>query len=219
MTTTAVSRRRGRGLHPRRDPVQQFTGVKSRTLPEYLEANEVNAVLAAAPNPRAKLLILLQWRAGLRVSEALALEPGDLSLDADRPTLRVRSGKGGKARVVPVHPELQTALIAVLNYADVGRGRIVNASRSTAWRWGQSAAFRAEVYGTLPPCRRIGTHTFLSKSRGNVRLPVQHKCHSVRLGWYQMKTSRKLLVIVASGVSRPPGISWLCPCGFPFPAH
>ena len=160
MTTTTSIRRRGRGLHPRRDPVQQLTGAKRRTLPEYLEAGEVSAVLAAAPNPRAKLLILLQWRAGLRVSEALALEPGDLSLDADRPTLRVRSGKGGKARVVPVHPELQTALIAVLNYADVGRGRIVNASRSTAWRWVQSAAFRAEVYGTLPPGRRIGTHTF-----------------------------------------------------------
>ena len=160
MTTTTPIRRRGRGLHPHRDPVQQLTGVKRRSLPEYLEAGEVSAVIAAAPNPRAKLLILLQWRAGLRVSEALALEPGDLSLDADRPTLRVRSGKGGKARIVPVHPELQAALIAVLNYADVGRGRIVNASRSTAWRWVQSAAFRAEVYGTLPPGRHVGTHTF-----------------------------------------------------------
>ena len=159
MTTTSI-RRRGRGLHSRRDPVQQLTGVKRCTLPEYLEAGEVSAVIAAAPNPRAKLLILLQWRAGLRVSEALALEPGDLSLDADRPTLRVRSGKGGKARIVPVHPELQAALIAVLNYADVGRGRIVNACRSTAWRWVQSAAFRAEVYGTLPPGRHVGTHTF-----------------------------------------------------------
>ena len=160
MTTTTSIRRRGRGLHPHRDPVQQLTGVKRRSLPEYLEADEVSAVIAAAPNPRAKLLILLQWRAALRVSEALALEPGDLSLDADRPTLRVRLGKGGKARIVPVHPELQAALSAVLNYADVGRGRIVNASRSTAWRWVRTAAFRAEVYGELPPGRRIGTHAF-----------------------------------------------------------
>ena len=83
-----------------------------------------------------------------------------LSLAADRLTLRVRKGNGGKARAVPVYPELQTALIAVLNYADFGRGRIVNASRSTAWRWVQSAVFRAEVYGTLPPGLRIGTHTF-----------------------------------------------------------
>ena len=147
-------------MHPRRDPLQQVTGAKRRTLPEYLEATEVQAALAAAPNPRAKLLILLQWRAGLRVSEALALEPGDLSLDADQPTLWVRSGEGSKARIVPVHPELQAAPIAVLNYADVGRGRIVNASRSTAWRWVQSAAFRAEINGGLPFGRRVGTHTF-----------------------------------------------------------
>ena len=160
MTTTTLRTRRPRGIHPRRDPVRQLPGAKRRTLPEYLEASEVQAILYAAPNPRAKLLILLQWRAGLRVSEALALEPADLSLDTDRPTLRVRSGKGGKARVVPVHPELQAALIAVLNYAEVGRGRIINASRSTAWRWVKQAAFRAEVYGGLPPGRRVGTHTF-----------------------------------------------------------
>ena len=160
MTKTTPIRRRGRGLHPRRDPLQQLTGAKRRILPGYLEAAEVQAILDAAPNPRAKLLILLQWRAGLRVSEALALEPRDLSLNADRPTLRVRSGKGGKARVVPVHPELQAALIAVLNYADVGRGRIISASRSAAWRWVKQAAFQAEVYGTLPPGRRVGRHTF-----------------------------------------------------------
>ena len=39
--------------------------------------------------------------AGLRVSEALALEVADLSLDADLPTIRVRSGKVRKAKVVP----------------------------------------------------------------------------------------------------------------------
>ena len=38
---------------------------------------------------------MLQWRAGLRVSEALALERRDSNLETDRPTLRVRAGKGG----------------------------------------------------------------------------------------------------------------------------
>ena len=72
-TTTAIVRQ-GRGLHPRRAPVQQNSGSKGFTLPEYLEAHQVQAVLAAASNPRARLLMLLQWRAGLRVSEALSLE-------------------------------------------------------------------------------------------------------------------------------------------------
>jgi integrase len=151
-----------KGIHPRRAPVEQSPGRKgSITLPEYLEAQEVQAVLAVAPNPRARLLMLLQWRAGLRVSEALALQPADLSLDSDHPTIRVRHGKGGRSRIVPVHPELQNALVAVLQFADVARtGRIIGASRSTAWRWVQTAVERAVELGGILAGRRVGTHTF-----------------------------------------------------------
>ncbi len=157
-STTIV--RRGRGLHPRKPPVQQNSGGKGSTLPEYLEAHEVQAVLAAAPNPRARLLMLLQWRAGLRVSEALALEPADLSLDSHQPTIRVRQGKGGRSRIVPVHPELVNALAAVLQFSQIGRGRIIPVSRSTAWRWVQAAVDRAIELGALPDGKQVGTHTF-----------------------------------------------------------
>ncbi len=37
---------------------------------------------------------MIEWRACLRVSEILSLEVGDLSLDVELPTLRVRYGKG-----------------------------------------------------------------------------------------------------------------------------
>ena len=50
-------------------------------------------LITARPHVPAKLLILTQRRAGLRASEALALEPVGLSPDADQPTLRFRSGK------------------------------------------------------------------------------------------------------------------------------
>ena len=77
-----------------------------RKLPEYLEAHEVEAIIRATDNPRAKLLMLEQWRAGLRITEALALEVADLSLDAEPPTLRVRAGKDNRSRIVPMHREL-----------------------------------------------------------------------------------------------------------------
>ena len=83
-----------KGTHLQQRRVQQSPRKRSFTLPEYLEAHQVQAVISAAPNPRARLLMLLQWRAGLRVSEALALEVADLSLDSDQPTIRVREGKG-----------------------------------------------------------------------------------------------------------------------------
>ena len=115
-------------------------------------------MIAAAPDAPARLLMLLQWRSGLRVSEALALS--DLSLDTDQPTLRVRHGKGNRSRIVPVHPELQNALVAVLQFVGVGRGPIIDAHRSTAWRWVQEAVERAVTLGALPAGRHVGTHTF-----------------------------------------------------------
>ena len=159
MTTTAVSTRRARGIHPKGSKTQQSPRGKGSNLPEYLERPEIEAVIAAAPNPIAKLLMLEQWRAGLRVSEALALEKRDLFLDSDRPTLRVRRGKGNKARVVPLHPELQTALIAATSYGAVGQGRLIDVSRTTAWRWVQTSAQAAMDRGQLALGRRVGTHT------------------------------------------------------------
>ena len=103
--------------------------------------------------------MLTQWRAGLRVSEALALDVSDLSLDSDLPTIRVRSGKGRKARVVPVHPELAAAFRMALSYGNAREGRLIEAHRSTAWRWVQAAVERAERLGAIAPGRRVGTHT------------------------------------------------------------
>ena len=135
------------------------TPKRQKRIPEYLEADEVNAIIRAAPNPKAKLLMLEQWRAGLRVSEALDLEVRDLSLDTATPTLRVRSGKGGKTRLVPVHPELHGALGSALAYGDISQGRIIDAHPATAWRWVQAAMKRAEELGAIAPGKRVGTHT------------------------------------------------------------
>ena len=47
---------------------------------------------------RTRALIAILWRAGLRISEALALTESDL--DAKSGSVLVRSGKGGKRRIV-----------------------------------------------------------------------------------------------------------------------
>ena len=154
-TQTIARRRRPRGIHPKRTEKE----VATQKLPEYLEADEVGAIIRAADDPRARLLMLEQWRAGLRVSEALALEVLDLSLETTNPTLRVRSGKGKRTRVVPVHPELAAAFRMALSYGNVSEGRLIDVHRVTAWRWVQVALRRAEELGAITPGRRVGTHT------------------------------------------------------------
>ncbi len=67
--------------------------------PEPLSEAEVLRLLDACPrNPvgrRTRALIVLLWRSGLRIHEALLLEPRDL--DPDVGMVHVRRGKGGKA--------------------------------------------------------------------------------------------------------------------------
>ena len=157
-SSAAISRRRRpRGRYPRTP--DGVTPKRQKRIPEYLEPDEVNAIIRAAPNPKAKLLMLEQWRAGLRVSEALDLEVRDLSLDTATSALRVRSGKGGKTRLVPVHPDLHGVLSSALAYGDISQGRIVEAHQATTWRWVQAAVKRAKELGAIAPGKRVGTHT------------------------------------------------------------
>lgn len=87
---------------------------KGRKLPpEALTAAEVNGLLAECGSEcstglRNRALIVLLWRAGLRVSEALALLPKDIDRQAG--TIRVLHGKGDKARTVGIDQQALAVL-------------------------------------------------------------------------------------------------------------
>ena len=68
-------------------------------LPVVLSPPEVRAIIRALRG-RARLLALLMYGAGLRVSECVALRVQDI--DLDRCEIVVRSGKGNKDRCVPL---------------------------------------------------------------------------------------------------------------------
>jgi site-specific recombinase XerD len=63
---------------------------------------------ARANGRRDAALLAVLYAAGLRRSEATGLDVADY--DAEAGTLRVRHGKGGKVRVVPLNPQAQAAL-------------------------------------------------------------------------------------------------------------
>ncbi len=73
-------------------------------LPAVLSLSEVQALIRAIESPRYQAIAMVMYGAGLRIAEALALEVGDI--DGARGVLRVRHGKGNKAREVNLSPAL-----------------------------------------------------------------------------------------------------------------
>jgi site-specific recombinase XerD len=81
--------------------------------PEPLTPDEVAAVIGqcsarSRTGIRNRALLILLYRSGLRISEALALKPSDV--DMKRHTARVLHGKGDKATVRGFHPSADDAL-------------------------------------------------------------------------------------------------------------
>ena len=65
-------------------------------LPTVLSLKEVGALIGAIRHPSYQAIEMVMYGAGLRISEALALEVTDI--DGARGVIRVRHGKGDKAR-------------------------------------------------------------------------------------------------------------------------
>lgn len=77
-----------------------------KTLPRLLSREEVTRLFAATPNPRARILLMTTYAAGLRVSEVCALQLADIESAPDRMCLKVRQGKGSKDRYTMLSPQL-----------------------------------------------------------------------------------------------------------------
>lgn len=69
---------------------------RPRKLPEVLSRSEVVAIIDAAVNIKHKVMFMLAYSAGLRVSEITRLKVSDI--DSESMRIFVRAGKGGKDR-------------------------------------------------------------------------------------------------------------------------
>jgi site-specific recombinase XerD len=108
-----------------------------------------------ADGQRLRALVVLLWRAGLRISEALALAESDL--DVARGAILVRRGKGGKRREVgmdrwawsQLEPWFETrrrlpigALLCVINGPTAGRHWEASAARKQLHHGAAAAGIR-----------------------------------------------------------------------------
>jgi site-specific recombinase XerD len=89
--------------------VEQIPFPKQPTrLPRVLSPSEVATLLAAVPNRKHRLVLMANYSAGLRVSEAVHLQVS--AIDSARMLIHVRQGKGRKDRQVMLSPVLLEAL-------------------------------------------------------------------------------------------------------------
>lgn len=77
-------------------------------IPELLTRAEVARIVAVCANPKHRMLLMLCYGCGLRVSEVVAVRVRHI--DSERKLLRVEQGKGAKDRLVTLSPGLLDAL-------------------------------------------------------------------------------------------------------------
>ncbi len=89
-----------------------------RSLPKSLTREEIRKLLDAIPKGkiRDRLIVMMLYGAGLRVSELCNLKIGDV--DLRRGLITVRGGKGAKDRVIPIPQSLSEIIEEYLNFRD-----------------------------------------------------------------------------------------------------
>ncbi|MHC4229945.1 MAG: tyrosine-type recombinase/integrase [Planctomycetota bacterium] len=69
-----------------------------RHLPRVLSVEQLERLFATTDHPKHRALLMTTYAAGLRVSEVVRLQLGDIESDASRMLIRVHQGKGNKDR-------------------------------------------------------------------------------------------------------------------------
>ena len=123
-----------------------------RSLPDILTVKEVEQLIAATCKLRYRVFLLATYSMGLRLSETLALQIGDI--DGERKQVHIRRGKGHKDRFVPLPDLTYQALRALwckhrnpcwLFPNAVGSAERIQSATTHMDRGGAQAAMKAVV--------------------------------------------------------------------------
>ena len=159
---------------------------KKMKLPVVLGRNEIERMIAVTDNIRHKLIIMVLYYAGLRLSEAINLRWEDI--DFDREIIHIKKTKGEKERVVFLHPKL----VEMLKIYGVNKKGLVFRSqrkkrynRRTIQQIVHDVAEKAEIEKRVSPhTLRHSFATHLLEAGADIRY-IQHL-----LGHKDLKTTQ-----------------------------
>jgi integrase/recombinase XerD len=149
-----------------------------RSLPDILTVAEVERLISATCKLRYRVFLLATYSMGLRLSETLALQVGDI--DAGRNQVHIRRGKGHKDRFVPL-PDLTCHALRALWCKHrnpcwlfpnaVGSAERIRSATTHMDRGGAQAAMKAVVKqcgikkkSRFTPCATVLQPIFLKKA-------------------------------------------------------
>jgi integrase/recombinase XerD len=180
---------RRRGLIER-DPTEDVDAVRRpKPLPRPISEDDLVLSLATA-DERLRLVLLLGDLAGLRRAEIARLRGEDCTAQA----LLVRNGKGGKSRVIPMHPILWLMIKAW----GAGHGYLFTARRGThvspetVGRWVRDHHRRLGISATLHQTRHHYGTALARLANGNLLAVAKlmgHERVSTTEGYVQFDTS------------------------------
>lgn len=131
-------------------------------LPVVLTTSEVERLLNAVTHLKHKIILMTIYSAGLRLSEALHLNRGDI--DGGSMLIHVRQGKGKRDRIVPLSPTLLHGLRQYQRTHDTGPWLFPShdpsrpISTRAVQRMTSKASLRANLYRQATP--RSLRHSF-----------------------------------------------------------
>ena len=115
--------------------IQSKTALSKVNMPvSYLTEDEINQLIEGCKKERDRLLILLLFQTGLRISEALSLTPASIRNFEGRPAIEI-IGKGRKRRMVALPVNLKEKLESYAYRAKIEpKERFFDINRSRAWQ-------------------------------------------------------------------------------------
>lgn len=112
--------------HMRKDPTAGITPPKvPKAAPRKLTRADARKVAAHAPDARARVMVLAMLQEALRTAEVVAIQMGDLDLDAQALAVRGKGGGGQVTRHVSLTDETANAIRAYLAEHPAGAGPLI----------------------------------------------------------------------------------------------
>ena len=119
-TYLSIAKRFLRFLGKTKEQTSWVMPIIPKHLPDILTQEEAQRLLSSAQeNPRDYAIIIIFLYSGIRLSELRNLRISDINFESN--TISIKSGKGDKDRLLPLHPDAKAAILRYLKYrADNG---------------------------------------------------------------------------------------------------